>query len=112
MIELDRYPGLFPTKISSFTGLIRNIGCLISGDLENPILDDDCIGIKDGKIDFMCDSGDVSAEGFDFVIDARQTTVFPGLIDSHVHPTMGQYSPRADNSFWISHCLHGPESVT
>lgn len=107
MIEQNRFPGLFSEHVSTFRALIENIGCVISGDFEKPILDVDAIGIRDGMIDFMCKDEQFEEGDFDFVVDAQNTTVFPGLIDSHVHPTMGQYSPRTDQSFWISHCLHG-----
>jgi hypothetical protein len=41
------------------------------------------------------------------VVDAKRAALFPGLIDSHVHPTFGEWSPRADHSHWIAHCLQG-----
>jgi enamidase len=35
------------------------------------------------------------------------TTVMPGLIDNHTHPTFGEYSPRSGNHNWIWNCLQG-----
>lgn len=106
MIEENRFSGLFADENKAFSALIRNIGCLLSGELVEPILSDTSLVIEAGKISQI---GEIKASDgkFDLIIDANGTTVFPGLIDSHVHPTIGQYSPRSDNSFWIMHCLHG-----
>jgi enamidase len=66
--------------------LIRNIGLLLSGDLNNPILDADTVLAVDGKIAAVGKQKDINAEGATLVIDAKGTTLAPGLIDSHVHP--------------------------
>ena len=34
-------------------------------------------------------------------------TLTPGLIDSHVHPVIGDYTPRQQQLNWIDSCLHG-----
>jgi enamidase len=34
-------------------------------------------------------------------------TLAPGLIDSHVHPVIGDYTPRQQQINWIDSCLHG-----
>ena len=31
----------------------------------------------------------------------------PGLIDSHVHPVCGDWTPRQNQLGWIDSCLHG-----
>ena len=62
--------------------LIRNIGTIASGDIARPLLDADSILIRDGHIAVIDRGLDGEA---DTVIDARGTTVMPGLIDSHVH---------------------------
>ena len=31
----------------------------------------------------------------------------PGLIDSHVHPVAGDWTPRQNQLGWIDSCLHG-----
>src|SRR3546814_15849558 len=33
--------------------------------------------------------------------------VAPGLIDSHVHPVAGDWTPRQNQINWIDSCLHG-----
>lgn len=87
--------------------LIRNIGLLLSGDLHNPILDADTILAVDGKIAAVGRQKDVDAEGATLTIDANGTTVVPGLIDSHVHPVAGDWTPRQNQLGWIDSYLHG-----
>jgi enamidase len=41
------------------------------------------------------------------IIDANSTTLAPGLIDSHVHPVAGDWTPRQNQLGWIDSCLHG-----
>src|SRR5246500_2428164 len=87
--------------------LIRNIGLLLSGDLKNPILDADTVLAVDGKITAVGKQKDIEAEGATLVIDAKGTTLAPGLIDSHVHPVAGDWTPRQNQIGWIDSCLHG-----
>ena len=87
--------------------LIRNIGLLLSGDLKNPILDADTLLAVDGKITAVGKQKDVDAEGATLIIDAKGTTLAPGLIDSHVHPVAGDWTPRQNQIGWIDSYLHG-----
>jgi enamidase len=87
--------------------LVRNIGLLLSGDLKNPILDADSVLALDGKITFVGKQKDIDAEGATLVIDAKGTTLLPGLIDSHVHPVAGDWTPRQNQIGWIDSYLHG-----
>ncbi len=87
--------------------VIRNIGVLLSGALENPILDADTIVAVDGKITSVGRAKDADVEGVTTVIDANNTTVTPGLIDSHVHPVAGDWTPRQNQLGWIDSSLNG-----
>jgi len=87
--------------------VIRNIGLLLSGDLENPILDADTIVAVDGKITAIGKAKDVDTEKTTTIIDAKGTTLAPGLIDSHVHPVFGDWTPRQSQLNWIDSFLHG-----
>jgi enamidase len=87
--------------------LIRNIGLLLSGDLNKPILDADTVLAVDGKIVAVGKHKDVDAQGAMLVIDAKGTTLAPGLIDSHVHPVAGDWTPRQNQIGWIDSYLHG-----
>ena len=40
-------------------------------------------------------------------IDAKGTALAPGLIDSHVHPVCGDWTPRQNQLGWIDSYLHG-----
>src|SRR6202167_5275778 len=87
--------------------LIRNIGLLLSGDLKNPIFDADTVLAIDGKIASVGKQKDINPEGATLVIDAKGTTLAPGLIDSHVHPVAGDWTPRQNQIGWIDSYLHG-----
>jgi enamidase len=86
--------------------VIRNIGLLLSGDLQKPILDADTVVAVDGKITAVGKGKDVDTEAAT-VIDAKGTTLAPGLIDSHVHPVAGDWTPRQNQIGWIDSYLHG-----
>ena len=75
--------------------LIKNIGKLVSGNIKNPVIDADSVLIEDGKIAKIGEGLDISA---DKVVDAKGTTLTPGLIDSHVHPVFGDFTPYNRNS--------------
>jgi enamidase len=96
-----------PAKKTPDRLLIRNIGLLLSGNLEQPILDADTVVAVDGKIAAVGKAKDVDAEGATLIIDAKGTTLAPGLIDSHVHPVAGDWTPRQNQIGWIDSYLHG-----
>jgi len=87
--------------------VIRNIGLCLSGDLNRPILDADTIVAVDGKINAIGRGKDLETEGANIVVDASGATLVPGLIDSHVHPVAGDWTPRQNQLGWIDSCLHG-----
>ncbi|MEH3085426.1 MAG: amidohydrolase family protein [Xylophilus ampelinus] len=87
--------------------VIHHIGLLLSGDIDRPILDADTIVVQDGKIAAVGRYADCDTEGARTVVDARGTTVAPGLIDSHVHPVFGDWTPRQGQLGWIDSTMHG-----
>jgi enamidase len=87
--------------------VIRNIGLLLSGDIGKPILDADTVVVVDGRIAAIGREGDLDMSGASTTIDARGTTLAPGLIDSHVHPVAGDWTPRQNQLGWIDSNLHG-----
>jgi enamidase len=87
--------------------VVRNIGLVLSGALENPILDADTVVAVDGKITAIGRAKDVDTEGATTIIDANGITLTPGLIDSHVHPVAGDWTPRQNQMNWIDSNLHG-----
>lgn len=87
--------------------VIKNIGLLLSGDLDNPILDADTIVVNDGRIAAFGKYKECDVEGADRIIDCRGTALAPGLIDSHVHPVAGDWTPRQGQVGWIDSTLNG-----
>jgi enamidase len=86
---------------------IKNIGTIVSGDWRAPLIDGDSIFIADGKFRTV---GKVTAEEIescDLLIDANGTTACPGLIDSHVHNSFGDYTPKQQAVGFLQSYLHG-----
>jgi len=92
---------------SSGKVVIRNIGLLLSGDIDAPILEADTLVIHDGIITAVGREKDCDTAEPTTLIDARGTCVCPGLIDSHVHPVFGDWTPRQNQLGWIESTLHG-----
>jgi len=86
---------------------IKNIGLMLSGDIAKPILDADAILAIDGRITAIGRVADLDLSGATTTIDAQGVTLAPGLIDSHVHPVAGDWTPRQNQLGWIDSCLHG-----
>ena len=87
--------------------VIKNVGLMLSGDITAPILDADAIVASDGRITAIGHAGDLDFSGATATIDADGVTLAPGLIDSHVHPVAGDWTPRQNQLGWIDSCLHG-----
>ena len=91
--------------------LIRNLGQVVSGDIAAPLVDADEILIEGDRISGV-GRGLAGAPGgpgadVDRVIDAHGSTAIPGLIDSHVHPVFGDFTPRQRTIDFIESGLHG-----
>ncbi len=84
--------------------LIENIGLIVSGDIEHPLLAGDSIAVVDGTIAAI---GKGLEDQADTVIDAKGSTVIPGLIDSHCHPVFGDFTPRQRAMDFIDSGLNG-----
>ena len=87
--------------------LLKNIGTLVSGNIKNPILKANAIWIEDGIIRKVGDLDDMKEEGARVIIDCGGTTVSPGLIDSHCHPVLGDFTPRQKQFGFLESELHG-----
>jgi len=81
--------------------LVENVGAVVTGDLETPLRHVDNIYIRNGVIEEF-DSETTTA---DTVVDAKGTTVAPGLIDGHVHPVSGGFTPRQNTLGWTESYL-------
>jgi enamidase len=87
--------------------VIRNVGLMLSGDIGQPILDADTVVAVDGLITAVGKEKNCDTQKADTVIDARGTCLAPGLIDSHVHPVFGDWTPRQSQLGWIDSTLNG-----
>jgi enamidase len=97
-----------PSKSAGQSKLvIRNIGIFLSGELSNPILDADTVVATGDRITAVGKEKDLDISRASVTIDAKGTTVAPGLIDSHVHPVCGDWTPRQNQLGWIDSYLHG-----
>lgn len=83
---------------------ITNIGAIVSGRLDDDSTSGRTIHVSDGRI---AEISDEQPGGDDRVIDADGATVTPGLIDSHVHPVLGDFTPRQNTLGFIAGYGHG-----
>jgi enamidase len=85
---------------------IINAGTIVSGDWQNPFARGDTIVMDQGRIESVGTAG-AAAAACDVVIDADGATVIPGLIDSQVHNTFGDYTPRQKTVGFLESYVHG-----
>jgi enamidase len=84
--------------------LVENIAEFFTGDLARPQLSVTSVLIENGRIaafDPPC------RQRADAVLDAGGSAVMPGLVDGHVHPVLGEWTPTQDTIGWIGNYLHG-----
>ncbi len=83
---------------------IKNIGEFFTGDLARPQLPVKSLLIADKRIAAFDPPADTKA---DAVLDAGNSAVMPGLVDGHVHPVFGEWTPTQDTIGWIGNYVHG-----
>ena len=86
---------------------IVNVGSIVSGDFDEPLLAGDTILTEDDRIVSVGTAPAAAVEACDVMIDAGGTTAIPGLIDSHVHITFGDFTPRQQTVGYLESYLHG-----
>lgn len=84
--------------------LLHNIDRILTGRFESPTLDAAAIVVDDGLITSF---DAAAARNPHIVIDCKQMTVAPGLVDTHVHPTLGDYAPKQQSVGWLERMVHG-----
>lgn len=84
--------------------LLHNIDRILTGRFEAPTLDAGAIVVEDGRI---ASFDAAAAADPDAVIDCKQMTAAPGLVDTHVHPTQGDYAPKQQSVGWLERMVHG-----
>lgn len=84
------------------TLLLKNIGNIVTGRIDDPVRDADTILVRDRTIEEIATTTTTA----DTIIDVKGLTVTPGLIDAHVHPVIGGYTPRQNALGWPESYLH------
>ncbi len=87
--------------------VITNIAQILSGKLEEPLIDGNCVICEDGLISSIGYEKELDTSEATTKVNANDNWLSPGLIDSHVHPVIGDYTPRQQQLGWIDSCLHG-----
>jgi enamidase len=87
-------------------GLV-NIGALATGILEMPRAEAETILVENGRITSIGAASQTAAARADVVVDCLGTTVIPGLIDSHCHVVLGDYTPRQKTVDFLDSYVHG-----
>jgi enamidase len=89
---------------------VINAGTMLSGDWRAPIVvGADTIVVRDGIISAVGQQADLQqhVDASPVIIDAAGTTVAPGLIDSHCHVVLGDYTPRQKTVDFLESYVHG-----
>ncbi|MGY4783287.1 amidohydrolase family protein [Rhodococcus opacus] len=86
---------------------IINIGDSVLGTRNGASLGGDAIVTDGGVISWIGDTSQVNPGAHEEIIDVAGATVIPGLIDSHVHSTFGDYTPRQNTIGFLESYVHG-----
>ena len=92
---------------SARTLALVNIGALVTGDLAAPRLGVEALLARNGRIAALGSATQVGAREADVVVDCQGTTVMPGLVDSHCHVVLGDYTPRQKTVDFLDSYVHG-----
>ncbi len=79
--------------------LIKNIGRIYTGDVDQPVSPADSLLIEDGRIGAL--GKELEAAAGTMVIDAQGMSLVPGLLDCHVHVAVAEWSPRQSAMAWL-----------
>lgn len=86
---------------------VVNLKRIVSGDWRQPFATGDSLIMDGGKIAHVGTADAPMLSSCDVVIDADGATAIPGLIDSHVHITFGDYTPRQKTVDFLDSYVHG-----
>ncbi|MBW1713499.1 MAG: amidohydrolase family protein [Deltaproteobacteria bacterium] len=92
------------------TVCVVNVGLMLSGDVGAPVIEADSLLIEEGLIQDI-GSGLKPPSGA-AVIEANGCALAPGLIDSHCHVVLGDYTPRQQMTNFLDSSLHGGVTTT
>lgn len=86
---------------------IVNLGRIVTGNWREPFAGGDAILVDGERIASVGSASADAVDAADVVIDADGMTAIPGLIDSHVHVTFGDYTPRQRTVGYLESYVHG-----
>ena len=86
---------------------VVNLARIVSGDWRAPFVDGDSLLCDSGRIAKVGRVSDAELKDCDVVIDAGGAIATPGLIDSQVHNTFGDYTPRQKTVGFLESYVHG-----
>jgi enamidase len=83
-----------------------NASVVLTGELDRPIAEGaDSVFCADGRIGYVGPRS--SLPDADLTVDVRGATIAPGLIDSHCHVVLGDYTPRQQTVGFLASYVHG-----
>jgi enamidase len=86
---------------------ITNIGDSHQGDPAGSPIGGDAVVCAESRIKWIGSSREVNAGDHEVVVDAAGATLIPGLIDSHFHNAIGDFTPRHNAIGYLEDYLHG-----
>ena len=86
---------------------ITNLAKIVTGDIQRPLAEGDTIIVRDAKIDAVGSRKELEPESADVFVDAGGMTAMPGLVDPHIHPMLGDWSPRHSVMGLLEGAMHG-----
>ena len=83
------------------TIVLENLGGIVTGDIDLPVAEGDTILIQGGHIRAIGEHSAIQATESSTVVDAKGMIAIPGMIDSHIHPVIGDWAPRMNAFGWL-----------
>lgn len=73
---------------------IKNLGTIVSGNVNKPVADAEVIYAENGVIEYVGAAKADLESGATTVVDAKGLDIAPALIDAHGHPPINDYLPE------------------
>jgi enamidase len=86
---------------------ITNLSAVCTGSIGNPLIEADTVLAREGCISAVGRALEFDERGYDIVLDGQRNLLAPGLIDSHVHVVLGDYTPRQQTVGFLESYAHG-----
>ena len=86
---------------------IVNVGESHDGSLSGRPIAGDAVVVDGATIAWIGSSSEIAHDDHEVIVDAAGATLIPGLIDSHVHSTFGDYTPRQQTVGFLESYVHG-----